>query len=47
MRKRPASQTDLSDTFLTLVPTSQFPEQLEAFVGWQTRERELAAMFTA
>ena len=47
MRKRPASQLDLSDLFLTAAPTNEFLERLEALVDWQPLERELAAMFTA
>lgn len=47
MRKRPASQMDLSDTFLSVAPSNEFMERLDDLVGWQPLKQELAAMFTA
>src|SRR6266487_492798 len=47
MRKRPASQMDLSDTFLSVAPSNEFLERLDKLVDWRPVEQELADMFTA
>lgn len=47
MRKRPVSQMELKDTFLSVAPSNAFLEKLDQLVDWKPLEEALGGMYTA
>lgn len=47
MRKKPAHQLTLTDSFLPTAPANDFLDRLETLVDWQPIQRQLEGLFTA